>query len=281
MRGSPGHRLRARQEEHEARMKVWPLKPRKQREPAPTIPPAAFGPWMAGGEDECTSEHSLPRETGKQDAGSAVNGQQTEHRESENAVFGSQTEHRDRARSAKANRCSSSTRARDIHSKAHGPSLISAAREIGSRAEIIAGLGFASAAPAEEVIASAEVSPASAAEPTFDFIAIWRSHVAGLHGNRSTATRAKSCAEELLAYEGEVPTPWPLVGSPAAIAREILEGALARGARRRRVHSRETRDFAAGLRQLAAAGLLETTDDLGDGCLTWHGRSLPPLATSP
>ena len=256
-------------------MKVWPL---TRREPRPALPPADFGAWMSGGEDECTSEHGLPRGTGAQTAGSAVNGRQTADRESENAVFGQQTADRDLAKSAKRSRCSSSTRARDIHSKAHGPSSISAAREIGSRAEIIAGLGFASAAPAEAVIASAGVSPASAAESTFDLL--WRQHVEGLFSSRP-AILAGSAAQELLAYEGEVPTPWPLVGSPAAIAREILEGALARGARRKRVRSRNVDDFARGLRQLERAGLLETTDDLGDGCLTWHGRSLPPLATGP
>ena len=256
-------------------MKVWPLiRPRRATQPA--LPTDDFGSWIAAGEEECTSEHGLPKEAGGRAQKSAVNGLQTADGKMQNAVFGQQTADRERAKRAKKGRCSSSSPARDIHSKAHGPSSISAARESGSRAEIVAGLGFASAAPAEEVIATADVSPASAAESTFDLL--WRQQVHEVYGHRRDSL-AGACAQELAAYQGEVPAPWPLVGSPAATAREILEGALARGARQKRVRSRDVDDFAKGLVQLRRDGLLETTGDLGDGCLTWHGRSLPPLAT--
>ena len=252
-------------------MNEWPLKPRP---PRPNLADEDRSAWMAGEEVVLTDEHALPGETDASAAESAVNERQTVHRDFENAVFRPQTVHRDRSKRATSNRCSSSARAGEVHSKAHGPSSSSAARDSGARPVIVAGLGFASAAPAEEVIASAAVPPASAAESTFDFL--WRQRSEGLYGSRP-AVLAGAAAKLLRAYEGEVPAPWPLVGSASAIAREILESALARGARQKSVYSRNVRDFAAGLRQLAAAGLLETTDDLGDGCLTWHGRSIPPL----
>ena len=256
-------------------MKEWPLT-RRPREPRPPIAEEDLGAWMAGEDVWRTSEHALPGETGASAAESAVNRPQIDEVFSQNAVFGQQIDEVFRPRCADLRTRNRSSGARELHSKAHGPSSISAAPGSSASAVILEGLGFASAAPAEEGRARPKRSPASAAEPTVGPIAVWLSKALSLK-----APRARSAAIAVFEFEGASARPWPRIGKQRAVAREILEGSLASGQTRKRVCSRRVENVGAGLALLAAAGLLETTGDLGGGCLTWHGRSLPPLATGP
>ena len=257
-------------------MKEWPLT-RRPREPRPPIAEEDLGAWMAGEDVGRTSEHDLPEGTAQVAAESAVNGQHCHHLFAGNAVFGPQIHHNFSTKCSEPSTGHRSSPARELHSKAHGPSSNSAARGSSASVVILEGLGFASAAPAEEGRARPKRSPASAAEPTVGSIAVWLKRASALK-----AQRARAAADVLVIRECAGVPVWPRVGAAQQVAREILEASAPGGQSPKSVSWRVARDFAAGLSQLAKRGFLRTSgDDVGDGCLTWHGRSIPPLATGP